>query len=433
MYTTSIKTPTSTDLELQKDYERQIIMMLVGNSEFKQKSHILNHTCAEMFIDKTFRTIYTTIAEMFEQNIELYSNNIIERLSKEEQKRLIVELDREYITARNCNFYLEKLKTAYINRLLVNCTTLAGYKEIEKLQAKYSLKANTCMLANDAQNLIVDYYTRWETQLKTGYPSIDEKIGSLCGGDLLILAAQTGMGKTCFTLNMITKIAKSGKKVLFFSFEMSLAQMQNRIISAETGINAAKIRNFTMTEVEIEKYYNYANSEAFKSLNIEVCKQYQNSIEEIKAIVAESNADIVAIDYLGLIKGGSGANRYEKITEISRELKLLALETNKPFIVLHQLKRIDAARTDKRPLLSDLRDSGAIEQDADFVCFLYRPAYYVPTEDETKLEFIIAKSRHSQGQRGVVLRYNSALQRITDPQGESQKEIKQCSLNYSKN
>lgn len=427
---TSTKNPTSTDMELQKEYEKQIIMMLVGNSEFKQKRHILSYTCAEMFIDKTFRTIYKTIADMFALNIELYPNNIIERLTKEEQKRLIVELDREYITARNCNFYLEKLKTAFIDRLLVSCTTLDGYKEIEKLQAKYSIKANTCSLASEAENLIADYYNRWDTQLKTGYPSIDAKIGSLCGGDLLILAAQTGMGKTCFTLNMITKIAKNGKKVLLFSFEMSLAQLQNRIISAETGINAAKIRNFTLTESEIEKYYNYANSEAFKGLNIEVCKQYQNTIEEIKIIVSESNADIIAIDYLGLIKGGSGANRYEKITEISRELKLLALETNKPFIVLHQLKRIDAVRTDKRPLLSDLRDSGAIEQDADFVCFLYRPAYYTPNEDETKLEFIIAKSRHSQGQRGVVLRYNGALQRITDPQGETQKEIKQCSMKY---
>ena len=266
---------------------------------------------------------------MFQQNIELYSNNIIERLSKEEQKRLIVELDREYITARNCNFYLEKLKTAYINRLLVDCTTLDGYKKIEKLQAKYSLKANTCMLANDAQNLIADYYTCWKTQLKTGYPSIDEKIGALCGGDLLILAAQTGMGKTCFTLNVINKIAKSGKKVLLFSFEMSLAQLQNRIISAETGINAAKIRNFTMTEAEIEKYYNYANSEAFKSLNIEVCKQYQNSIEEIKSIVAESNADIVAIDYLGLIKGGSAILLFPtKLAEnLTTQLNNLTLTT----------------------------------------------------------------------------------------------------------
>lgn len=430
MSTTSIKIPTSTDLELQKEHEKQIIIMLVGNSEFKQKNHILSHTCADMFIDKTFRTIYTTIAEMLKQNIELYSNNIIERLSREEQKRLIVELDREYITARNCNFYIEKLQTAYFDRLLVSCTTLNGYKEIEKLQAKYSIKANTCALATGAENLIADYYNRWDTQLKTGYPSVDAKIGSLCGGDLLILAAQTGMGKTCFTLNMITKIAKNGKKVLLFSFEMPLPQLQNRIISAETGINAAKIRNFTMTETEIEKYYNYANSETFKGLNIEVCKQYQNTIEEIKTIVSESDADIVALDYLGLIKGGSGANRYEKITEISRELKLLALETNKPFIVLHQLKRIEAARTDKRPLLSDLRDSGAVEQDADFVCFLYRPAYYTPNEDETKLEFIIAKSRHSQGQRGVILRYNGALQRITDPQGETQKEFKQCSMKY---
>lgn len=428
--TTNLIKYTKTDMDLQNEHEKQLITMLIGDAEFKQKQHILTHTCSEMFLNKTYKSIYSTILSLYEQNIELYSNNIIEKLNKEDTKKLIVELDQEFITARNCDFYLEKVTQAYINRLLANCTTFEGFKEIERIQSKYSLEADTCPLAYQAEMLIPNYYNRWDTQLKTYYPSIDKKIGSLCGGDLLILAAQTGMGKTCFILNMLIKMAKHGKKILLFSLEMSLEQLQNRIVSAETGINADKIRNFTMTDDEIKRYYAYTTSDIFKSYDIQVSKKYQNSIEEIKSIVTASKADIVFIDYLSLIKGGTGANRYEKVTEISRELKLLALESNKPFVVLHQLKRIDAARSDKRPILSDLRDSGAIEQDADFVCFLYRPAYYLHNEDKSKLEFIIAKSRHSEGQVGVLLKYNGALQKITDPLGEYKENVKQCTLDY---
>ena len=137
----------------------------------------------------------------------------------------------------------------------------------------------------------------------------------------------------------------------------------------------------------------------------------------MKGLVLASKADIVFIDYLGLISGGNKTNSYERVSEISRELKLLAMESKKPFIVLHQLNRANAERKDKRPLLSDLRDSGKIEQDADVIGFVFRPAYYSDTQTPqniNEIQLIVAKNRH--GQSGVIARlnYDSNTQKVTD-------------------
>ena len=422
--------------QLQNEYENSLIVMLIGTDDEDKRNHILEHLNSGMFTFKEYKEIYEAIVSMKKNNIVIEIDNVIKNIKKESNKKLAADLNKEFITAGNCNYYLEKIHESYFNRLLKECDSFEGYKELEKLKEKYKLKADTTKIYSEAEEFVAEYFNRWDDSIQTYFPSIDNAIGSLQGGDLLILAGATGMGKTCMMLNLLKNMALNGKKVLLFSLEMSLHQLQNRIISAETGVASDKVRNFTMTQEEFQRYSDYAFSEEFKKLDIDVSTDYDITTEKIKRVVMNSDADIVFIDYLGLIKSDYHGSTYERVSEISRNLKLLALASNKPFIVLHQLSRIPSDRKEKRPLLSDLRDSGKIEQDADFICFVFREYYYDKTKDEKMFEFIISKSRHSQGRCHCTLFYDGSHQKITDPIGENMKVMqnqkqevgRQCSL-----
>lgn len=402
------------DAALQNEYEHELIRMLIGASNELRKKDILRHCCAEMFTNLNCRQIFKAAAELEKEQKELNIANLIEKNQKEAIKQLIIDLSREYITAANYKFYAEKIAETYINKMLAECTTLEGYKCIELIKRKYSFENDTAMLYDNADTLMLEYYNRWGTAVQTYYPSIDKALGSLLGGDMLVLAGATGMGKTCMMLNLVRNMALKGKKILLISLEMSLQQLQNRIISAETNLDASKIRSFSMTDDEMLKYYNFSQSESFKKWNVHVCTTYNITAEKIKLIVNDINPDIVFIDYLGLVSSEIKGNAYERVSQVSRDLKLAALDTNTPFIVLHQLSRIGVDRKEKRPLLSDLRDSGKIEQDADFICFVFREAYYNTEAPANQIEFIISKSRHGEGKAKCLLKYDGAKQLIEE-------------------
>ena len=419
----------SINTEFQSEFERQIITMLIGGDNNFRKEHILEHLCQGMFTNSLYRNLYDSISNLYISGKEINLVNVCENLKLDDQKRFAIDLDKEFITNANCNFYLSKLLDNYIERLVIDCKSLEGYKKIEQIKNKFELKQYIKSISDGADKLIPDYYKNWEKALQTGYPSIDRKLGSLLGGDLLILAGAPGMGKTCMMLNLLMNMAKNNKKILLFSLEMKLPQLQNRIISAKTNVPSDKIRKFNMDETEIEKYNNFAVCEEFTVAPIKVCDNFNLTVKKIRSIIFQDNPDIVMIDYLGLIKGERN-NEYENVSEISRELKVLAGDCNLPFIVLHQLNRASSDRKDKRPQLSDLRGSGKIEQDADFVCFVYRPAYYGENNSsKQELEFLIAKSRHGDGRARVKLCFHGEKQLITDPELFS-KEASQCSLVY---
>jgi replicative DNA helicase len=150
----------------------------------------------------------------------------------------------------------------------------------------------------------------------------------------------------------------------------------------------------------MDKYVKFIGSKDFQEMekHITIPATANLNIGKIEEIVKKSNADIIFIDYLGLIRSDNlKQNTYEQISDISRRIKLLAIETNKPIVVLHQLNRDMKDRQDKRPKLSDIRDSGKIEQDADFITFVFRPAYFDIEADKTAMEFIIGKARHTSG------------------------------------
>lgn len=239
--------------------------------------------------------------------------------------------------------------------------------------------------------------------LKTGFRDLDKKTAGLQKGDLIIVGARPAMGKTTFAQNLTYNIASiNNKGVLFFSMEMAAGEIIERMISDVSGVDNGKIRTGNLSDEEFQKIGD-AMAEMEK-LPIYIDDTSSMTIMELrnKARRAMHDHDIglVIVDYLQLIAGSDryAGNRVQEITEISRGLKILARELNIPVIALAQLSRNVTGRDNPRPVLSDLRDSGSIEQDADLVMFLHRPDYYKQNEDdyeETHItELIIAKHRH---------------------------------------
>ena len=241
--------------------------------------------------------------------------------------------------------------------------------------------------------------------LSTGLRDLDTKINGLNKSDLLLVAARPAMGKSAFALNMGVNVAKKYKKtVAIFNLEMSREQLAMRLLASESSVELQKLTTGKLSEEEWTKLC--MASAALSQTDIRIDDNPSVTVAEINAKCRRlDNLGLVIIDYLQLMTGsGYGKNSENRVTvvgEISRSLKIMAKELNVPVICLSQLSRAVESRTDKRPILSDLRESGAIEQDADAVMFLYRDEYYnANTEDKGLAECIVGKNRH--GETGTV-------------------------------
>jgi len=203
------------------------------------------------------------------------------------------------------------------------------------------------------------------------------------------------MGKTSFALNVATNAAKkTGKTVCIFSLEMSAEQLVTRILSSEAMVNSYNLRSGDISESDWEKLAHAASELSDCDILIDdtTGQTVAGMMSKIRRL---KNLGLIVIDYLGLMQSEKHTeNRVQEVAEISRNLKLLAKEFNIPVVCCTQLSRGPEGRTDKRPMLSDLRDSGAIEQDADVVIFLYRDDYYKQDDDKSIAEVIVAKNRH---------------------------------------
>ena len=242
--------------------------------------------------------------------------------------------------------------------------------------------------------------------LSTGLRDLDTKINGLNKSDLLLIAARPAMGKTSFALNIGLNVAKKYKStVAFFSLEMSREQLAMRLVSGESFVDSQKLATGKLSEEEWTKLC--MASAALSQTDIRVDDNPAITVAEMNAKLRRvDNLGLVIIDYLQMMNGSvygksSGENRVQVVGEISRSLKIMAKELNVPVICLSQLSRAVESRTDKRPIMSDLRESGAIEQDADCILFLYRDDYYNPnTEEKNVAECIVSKNRH--GETGTV-------------------------------
>ena len=239
-------------------------------------------------------------------------------------------------------------------------------------------------------------------KLSTGLSAVDRKINGLNKSDLLLLAARPGMGKTSMALNVALSAAKaSGKTVAIFSLEMSKEQLVTRLLANEGLIENTRLATGNLRESDWEKIAQAAS--VLNQTNIRIDDNPLLTVADMNAKCRRlENLGLVVIDYLQLMtsaggKGYSGENRQQAVADISRMLKIMAKELQVPVLCLSQLSRANEKREDKRPMLSDLRESGAIEQDADIVMFLYRDDYYNEDSEKRNIaECIVAKNRHGE-------------------------------------
>ncbi|HET9014599.1 MAG TPA: replicative DNA helicase [Thermomicrobiaceae bacterium] len=251
----------------------------------------------------------------------------------------------------------------------------------------------------------------------TGFSDLDKLTGGLQRSDLVILAARPSIGKTSLQLGIAHSAAvKHDKTVAIFSLEMSAEQLVQRLLSMETGVDSQRLRLGLIDDNEWDQI-----SRAFGRLaeaNVYIDDTASISIMELRSkarrLLAEQGLDLIIVDYLQLVQGRRSENRVQEISEISRSLKGLARELNVPVLALSQLSRAVESRTDHRPLLSDLRESGSIEQDADIVMFIYREEIYDPeTERKGIAEVIVAKHRNGPTDT-VHLRFFERTARFAD-------------------
>jgi replicative DNA helicase len=331
------------------------------------------------------------------------------------------ELANSVPTAANVEYYARIVEEkSILRRLIRTATSIAqeGYtredevddllNEAEKKIMEVSQRKNTGAFQN-IKDILVQTYDNIEmlhnrkgevTGIPTGFIELDRMTAGFQRSDLIIVAARPSVGKTAFALNIAQNVAtKTNENVAIFSLEMSAQQLVMRMLCAEGNINAQNLRTGKLTPEDWGKLTMAMGSLSNAGIYIDDTPGIR--VSEIRAkcrrLKQESGLGMVLIDYLQLIQGSgrNRENRQQEVSEISRSLKALARELEVPVIALSQLSRSVEQRQDKRPMMSDIRESGSIEQDADIVAFLYRDDYYdKDSENKNIIEIIIAKQRN---------------------------------------
>jgi replicative DNA helicase len=389
----------------------------------------------ESFYTDAHRAIYMAMKRLFERSQPIDLLTTMEELKKSGELELaggayyLVELTNRVASAANIEHHARIVAQKFIQRSLIKISTNIIKDAYEDTTDVFDLldKAEQSLFSIAEQNLNRNFMTmstlafQVQKQLKelagrteglTGIPSGFSELDRITSGwqrsDLIIVAARPAMGKTSFTLALAMNAAADfGKGVAFFSLEMSSVQLAQRLISMQAEVSATKMRNASLEPYEWEQLN--ASIERVSELPIFIDDTPGLDIFELRAkcrrLKMQHDIQLIIIDYLQLMKGNAegtkGGNREQEISSISRALKGLAKELSVPVIALSQLSRaVETRGGNKRPQLSDLRESGAIEQDADIVSFIYRPEYYEIMEDEngnsTKgvAEIILAKHRN---------------------------------------
>lgn len=272
----------------------------------------------------------------------------------------------------------------------------------------------------DTYDMIENLYTNKSdvTGITTGFKDLNKKINGLQRTDLVLIAARPAMGKTAFSLNLVQNAALKGDaSVAVFSLEMSKEQLVQRMLSSQSNVELKKIKTGTLNNNDWPRIIDAMA--VLSEAKIHIDDTPGITISELRSkcrkLKIEKGLDLILIDYLQLMEGeGNNESRQQEISKISRSLKKIAKELDCPVVALSQLSRAPEQRADHRPMLSDLRESGAIEQDADIVMFLYRDEYYHPDSESKNIgEIIIAKNRH--GETGAVeLVWLGEVQRFGD-------------------
>ena len=387
----------------------------------------------EDFYREDNKTIYSAIVSLYAKNepidiitvkAELIEQGTFERVGG---LAYLAELPEKVPTTANVDKYIKIVEEKAMMRSLISTANemiSLGYDETEEVDRIMDMAEKKVFDLTQKKNtkgytaikdVLVETFAKLEelcnqkgklSGTSTGFADLDLKTNGLHDSDLLIVAARPAMGKSAFAINLATNVAlQSGKGVAIFNLEMSKDQVGNRILCSEAMIDSNKVRS---GQLEDDDWVKLASTLGrLSEAPIYIDDTAGITIMEIRAkcrkLKIEKDIGLVVIDYLQLIQGSGkkNASREQEISEISRSLKILAKELNIPVIALSQLSRSVEKRDDKRPMLSDLRESGSIEQDADIVIFLYRDDYYnEDSEKKNVAEVILAK--HRGGSTGTV-------------------------------
>jgi len=392
------------------------------------------------FYRRAHQLIFQTMMDLNERNEEIDVITVANLLETNNQLEdaggaaYLAELANVVPTAANVEYYAQIVEERSLLRRLIQASTdiiSETYEEAEDVSNILDTAEQKILEVSERKNRsgfvqisdvlrdsmeeIDDLYQNAEeiTGLSSGYRALDLMTAGFHEDELIILAARPGVGKTAFALNIAQNIGTStNENVAIFSLEMGATQLVNRMLCAEGTINANNLRTGQLTEEEFEKLFVAMGS--LSKANIFIDDTPGIRVSEIRAksrrlMQERDGLGLIIIDYLQLIESSGRESRQQEVSEISRQLKKLAMELNVPVIAISQLSRSVEQRQDKRPILSDLRESGSLEQDADIVSFLYREDYYHSDEDEDDLEeeeednvveVLIEKNR--SGARGTV-------------------------------
>lgn len=405
--------------------ERAVIgsMMMDGDAIQVAAEFLL----AEDFYNGQYGVIFSALVDMYRQGIGADLVTIQEKLREMElppeltSTEFIGDLLKSVPTSVNIKNYVKIVQEKSVLRRLIKVTehvTADCYMDRQPLEEILEdtekqvfdvVQKRSSSSFEDIRDVVLRTLDSIEqaarqkghiTGLETGFRDLDYKTAGLQKSDLILIAARPAMGKTALVLNLAEYIAlHSSSTIAMFSLEMSKEQLVKRMLAMNSKVDSQKIRTGSLEDEEWGKLVESVRRLGNSKLVIDdtsgiTAAELRSKCRKLKM---EKGLDLVIIDYLQLMSGGGrrrGDNRQQEISDISRSLKVMARELNVPVIALSQLSRAVEQRPDKKPMLSDLRESGAIEQDADMVMFLYRDEYYNPdTELKGQAEVIIAKQR----------------------------------------
>ena len=398
--------------------------MLIKKEAITQAQELLR---PDDFYREAHRIVFETMLELAGDNEAVDLVTLTEALRKKEMLEkvggisFITALANYVPTAANIVYHAQIVKEKSELRHLIDAATeiaSAAYEATDDVKdimddAEKKILAVAANQTGGAfepiRNIVIDTVGRVETLyenqggltgISTGFRDLDRDTSGLQKSDLILVAARPSMGKTAFTLNIATYAAMHGHTVAFFSLEMSKEQLVQRMLCSEGGIDSQRLRTGKLDDKEWQELINTADKVSKAKLFIDDTAGI--SVMELRSkarrLKAEHGLDLIVIDYLQLMQGrakGGDNSRQQEISEISRSLKALARELDVPVVALSQLSRSVESRTVKKPMLSDLRESGSLEQDADIVMFLYREDYYdQETERKNITEVLISKHRN---------------------------------------
>ena len=430
-------------MEINEQAYRDLLGICLTDSS--KLPYITTKVSVEDFPKGAYSTIYKVIVELYKLGVDVDIVTVSNRLlntkklkevgGRNEINELavgspasvftnkIVEQLVEQTTYRNVSCVIDDFKNTLSTSTDTVATCIEYCNKINNIVSGNIDTDSIGTISDGVDDVIKDLYeskSKGCIGLDCGYPSLNYYLGGLQKGKVYIIGARASMGKSALAMNLSEYVARE-KNVLFISLEMDRREYAQRLMFSRAGIDITLVNTGRITDEQIQRVKE--QEDYLKSLNLYIetktpCKVSDVELSIIKLKSTKGSCDLVVVDYLQLLTptGKSGKNRETEVAEMSRELKNLALKYDVPIIVLSQLSRALESREDKRPMLSDLRESGAIEQDADVVMFVYRDEYYHPDDPVVKgcADILIRKNRGGINNRDVGMCWNPSKVQFTE-------------------